>query len=48
MKTTNFTVRVTKKEQREIRQKYADQNVSEIIRNFLLENQAEPRQVRKA
>ena len=42
MKTANLTVRVTEKEQREIRQKYADQNVSNIVRKFFLGDQAEP------
>ena len=48
MTTSYLNFRVTETEKHKIHQKYQGKNLSEIIRNFLLENQAEPRQVRKA
>ena len=43
MKRPHIDVRLTETEQQKIREKYQGQNVSEIIRNFLLGDQAEPR-----
>jgi len=43
MKRPHIDVRLTEKEQQFLREKYQGQNISEIIRIFLLGDQAEPR-----
>ena len=47
MKRPHLDVRLTEKEQQKIREKYQGQNISEIIRIFLLGDQAEPREPRE-
>ena len=48
MTHTKLTVELTPSEQQKIRQMYGDQNVSKIVREYLLGIEADPRKREKA